>query len=113
MARMTALAKSREQYANLKKQSAARLRKLRETYAKPSPIKLASVAVGGAAPAYLLESDMLPIPQDVYGVPTEILLGGALVLGAGTQKDQVKTILEGVGEGMIAVGAYKFAKTMI
>lgn len=109
----TALAKSRQALADYKQAASRRLAKLRQEYTKPSPTKIASIAIGGAAPAYLIDGNMLPLPADVAGVPTELLVGGALVFGAGTQKGQTKAILEGVGEGMIAVGAYKFAKTMI
>jgi len=100
-----ALVKSQEALASAR----ARLSKLRANYENPDFVTLGSTVVGGVLPAYVFDYG---IPSDVMGVPTESLLGGALIFASTQVKGTPKKALEGLGAGMIAVAGYKLAQQM-
>jgi hypothetical protein len=53
----------------------------------------------------------LGLPEEVMSVPTEGLIGAGLLYFAQMRSGKPeKEILEGLGNGMIAVTAYKFAQ---
>jgi hypothetical protein len=90
------------------KSARSRLAKLRNRYEAPNYMTIGAQAVGGALPVYLIEG-MDYVPNDIGGVPTEALVGGALIF-ASTQMKNNKAIIEGLGSGMIAVASYKLAQ---
>jgi hypothetical protein len=74
----------------------------------PNIKTVGSTALGGALPAYLPN---LGLPEEVMSVPTEGLIGAGLLYFAQMRSGKPeKEILEGLGNGMIAVTAYKFAQ---
>ena len=74
----------------------------------PNLLTVGSVALGGALPAFVVDgSDM--IPTDLGGIPTEGLIGAGLLIFSHQFKGDTKKAVEGLGEGMIAVTAYKLA----
>jgi len=75
----------------------------------PNLLTVGSVALGGALPALVVEgSDM--IPNEVAQLPTEGLIGAGLLIFSHRFKGDTKKAVEGIGEGMIAVTAYKLTK---
>lgn len=85
----------------------ARLARMRSKYENPNFKSIGAQALGGALPAYLDRVPMLPLT--IAGIPTEGLIGGALII-ASTQMKNNKEIFENLGSGMVAVTAYKLAK---
>ena len=96
--------------ANKRADSARRsLARMRDKMKNNPNIKtVGSTALGGALPAYL---PSLGLPEEVMSVPTEGLIGAGLLYFAHMRAGKPeKEILEGLGNGMIAVTAYKFAQ---
>jgi hypothetical protein len=104
----TALAK-----ANGRADQARRsLARMREKYTKNNPniMTVGATALGGALPAYL---PALSLPAEVATIPTEGLIGAGLLYIAHMRSGKPeKKIIEGLGNGMIAVTAYKLAQRM-
>jgi hypothetical protein len=101
----TALARANKRADNARK-SLYRLRS--KMKGNPNVKTVGSVMAGGAIPAFLPQ---LNLPADVMGVPTEGLVGAGLIYLAHMRAGKPeKEIIEGLGEGMIAVASYKFAQ---
>lgn len=100
-----ALMKANSRAANASK----RLRVMRSKMKGNPNIKtVGSTALGGALPVYLPN---LGLPAEVMSVPTEGLIGAALLYVASMRAGKPdKEIVEGLANGMIAVTAYKFAQ---
>ena len=101
----TALAK-----ANKRAESArATLARVRSKMKNNPNIKtVGSTALGGALPVYLPQ---LGLPEEVMSVPTEGIIGAGLLYVAHMRAGKPeKAIIEGLGNGMIAVTAYKLAQ---
>lgn len=74
----------------------------------PNIKTVGSTAVGGALPAFLPQ---FGLPAEVMSVPTEGLIGAGLLYVAHMRAGKPeKAIIEGLGNGMIAVTAYKLAQ---
>jgi len=86
----------------------ARLAKIRKQYEQPNYKALGAQALGGAIPAYLPNITMLP--ADFMGVPVEGFIGAGLIIASGNMKGDNRSMVEGLGSGMVAVTAYKLAK---
>jgi len=101
----TALARANKRAEN----ASRRLRSMRSKMKGNPNIKtVGSVAVGGALPAYL---EQTAIPNEIMSVPTEGLVGAALIYLAHMRSGKPeKEIIEGLGEGMLAVASYKIAQ---
>lgn len=98
------------QRANNRADSARRnLARLRQKMKNNPNIKtVGSTAVGGALPAFLPQ---FGLPAEVMSVPTEGLIGAGLLYVAHMRAGKPeKAIIEGLGNGMIAVTAYKLAQ---
>lgn len=95
--------------ANKRADSARRnLARMRQKLKNPNLKTVGSVAVGGALPAFLPQFN---VPAEIMSVPTEGLIGAGLIYVAHMRSGKPeKQILEGLGEGMIAVTAYKLAQ---
>ncbi len=101
----TALARANKRAENAGRRLASLRSKMKNN---PNIKTVGSVAVGGALPAYLPQ---LGLPAEVMSVPTEGLIGAALLYVAHMRSGKPeKEIIEGLGEGMIAVTAYKVAQ---
>lgn len=101
----TALARANKRAESARK-NLTRLRQRMKN--NPNLQTVGSVAVGGALPAFLPQ---LNIPSEVMSVPTEGLIGAGLLYVAHMRSGKPeKQIIEGLGEGMIAVTAYKLAQ---
>jgi len=104
MRRSTALVR-----AEKSAQSARRRLARMKTVKNPNLLTVGSVALGGALPALIVEpSDM--IPNEVMQLPTEGLIGAGLLIFSHRFKGNTKKAVEGLGEGMIAVTAYKLTQ---
>lgn len=100
-----ALMKANRRADNARK-SLARMRSKMKN--NPNMKTIGSTAVGGALPAYLPN---LGLPAEVVGIPTEGLIGAGLLYVAHMRAGKPeKEIIEGLGNGMIAVTAYKVAQ---
>ena len=106
MRRQTAALTRANKRADSARRSLARMRtKMRNN---PNIKTIGSTALGGALPCYLPN---FGLPEEVVGVPTEGLIGAGLLYFAHMRAGKPeKEILEGLGNGMIAVTAFKFAK---
>lgn len=96
--------------ANKRADSARRnLSRMRQKMKNNPNIKtVGSTAVGGALPAFLPQ---FGLPSEVMNVPTEGLIGAGLLYVAHMRAGKPeKAIIEGLGNGMIAVTAYKLAQ---
>lgn len=96
--------------ANKRAENASRrLAKMRDKMKNNPNIKtVGSTALGGALPAYLPQ---LGLPEEVMTIPTEGLIGAGLLYVAHMRAGKPeKEIIEGLGNGMIAVTAYKLAQ---
>jgi len=96
--------------ANKRAENASRRLRMMRTKMKGNPnIKtVGSTALGGALPVYLPN---LGLPAEVMSVPTEGLIGAALLYFAHMRSGKPdKEIIEGLGNGMIAVTSYKLAQ---
>ena len=101
----TALMKANKRAENARK-SLARMRSKMKN--NPNIKTIGSTAVGGALPAYLPN---LGLPAEVVGIPTEGLIGAGLLYVAHMRAGKPeKEIIEGLGNGMIAVTAFKVAQ---
>jgi len=101
----TALARANKR-ADSAKKSLYRMRS--KMKGNPNIKTVGSTALGGALPVYL---PALGLPAEVMSVPTEGLIGAALLYVAHMRSGKPeKAIIEGLGNGMIAVTAYKFAQ---
>ena len=74
----------------------------------PNMLTVGSVALGGALPAFLIDGSQM-IPADLGGIPTEGLIGAGLLIFSHQFSGDTKKAVEGLGEGMIAVTAYKLS----
>jgi hypothetical protein len=90
------------------KRARARLAQMRSAK-NPNLMTIGSVALGGALPAVVVEQSAM-IPNQIAGLPTEGLIGAGLLVASHQFKGDTKKIVEGLGEGMIAVTAYKLAQ---
>ena len=100
-----ALMKANKRADNARK-SLARMRSKMKN--NPNIKTIGSTAVGGALPAYLPN---LGLPAEVVGIPTEGLIGAGLLYVAHMRAGKPeKEIIEGLGNGMIAVTAFKVAQ---
>jgi len=100
-----ALMKANRRAENARK-SLARMRSKMKN--NPNIKTIGSTAVGGALPAYLPN---LGLPAEVVGIPTEGLIGAGLLYVAHMRAGKPeKEIIEGLGNGMIAVTAFKVAQ---
>jgi len=101
----TALARANKR-ADSARRNLARMRQKMKN--NPNLKTVGSVAVGGALPAFLPQFN---VPAEIMMVPTEGLIGAGLLYVAHMRTGKPeKEILEGLGEGMIAVTAYKLAQ---
>ena len=96
--------------ANKRADNASRRLRLMRSKMKGNPnIKtIGSTALGGALPVYLPQ---LGLPAEIMSVPTEGFIGAGLIYLAHMRSGKAdKEIFEGLGNGMIAVTAYKYAQ---
>lgn len=100
-----ALAKANKRAENASRRLSALRSKMKNN---PNIKTVGATAVGGALPCYLPN---FGIPEEVAGIPTEGLIGAGLLYVAHMRAGKPeKEIIEGLGNGMIAVTAFKIAK---
>ena len=100
-----ALVKANRRAENARK-SLARMRSKMKN--NPNIKTVGATAVGGALPCYLPN---FGVPEEIAGIPTEGLIGAGLLYVAHMRAGKPeKEIIEGLGNGMIAVTAFKVAK---
>ena len=105
--RPTGMVKAEKQIGNLR----SRLKRATSSNKKnPNMLTVGSVALGGALPAFVIDGQDM-IPTDLGGIPTEGIIGAGLLIFSHQFKGDTKKAVEGLGEGMIAVTAYKLASS--